>query len=1088
MTSTSTSIDTDGHAPSSSVQHANSGVHTNERTIDSIEENRIKKVINENDLRYDGTDEIYREQLKQSTTSIGTLLDTSTATATATANTNHDQNDDQSNATSSRKNSEEDFVEEALKEVKQDITDNIIAKYTYATDFWSATLKDAKEISEEISSNLDKIYCSLSLEKIHSLKQMFCANINRFKDLVNKIPFLPNEIKTSLRVKALHAESIICEIIDNMDQVRTITHDEEEIAFLGTTNARHVQVSNPGNVHDNCTGKAIAAANDSLAENAAYTASYEHNDVVVYSISDIRSTKPTSMDSVAHIKTCTTNDTTNEDESCKNVELCLMSAIQVSDSKPNQDLMESNDVAIVQELLKGLDVKDEKLLEAMRKVMRVKDEELQELREAMRVKDEELCAERKAKRVKVEELQEAMRVKDEELRAERVIQSTSTVIRGAGKTLNEHLTNVHSNVVTITQTLNEVSGLNQAERTIGSTCTRLTLSAGTNPPIDENVDPDDIIPGKSIPNGNYLRLKENVEKDFDFGLFEHEQCDELKELNCAFQSFIEKDSTRIVSKKIKINNTIAELESILLFPDVKKTTWKLTRKRTFYPGTMANEKDGFQPIFHLILRAVANCLPATIPSIPDPTSSPTKNRSRREVIIPATTVRCRRYVDFVIEDEGRFYVYLQDYAMQLVCEGKPGCRRGKKPFALLDEARDQALSHVAKYVTSGLNFAGIGTNTHGTCIVATLAVVQVLQLELSGVGTTDAKLQLKQSRMLPLMTEKNYKKWTNDTEYKEEFIELGTLLYPASDAVEPGIPLGLLCLFNLMKKRRADLFGPKDVFNGEDVGALIGRGSFSDTYAYKENHVIKISRVGVSKSLKIEYDILSSLKSDIESENITCLPIVHEYFPKFPTSLGELSVKLPALVISPRGMVSTKALHCGQFKDNGDKVLFQIKEDISAALNFIHLKEIFHLDVAPKNVVVVMLLRNNQVIQHAMLIDFSVAWSKKATTQKICGFVGTPSYSHQDIFYHYPKTFWVPCAKHDFVGLGYTLATLANNGKLPFPPFSGFPTSLGKNKEKKKKLKSLCEERDTACCDAIDRSGLVREENKKAFKKLITDN
>jgi hypothetical protein len=957
----------------------------------------------------------------------------------------------------------------------------IKVEHDFAKDFWKATMENTVRVNKKIWNDIDDIILTLSLQgkdAYQSLPIELNNRINSFEDIVRtKIPLLPRELKTKLLKNIEQAKTAVSGIVDNtIHQVQTNTNVqiEEENEHGNQRNA-----ASTGDKH----------YNHDTQQNGTHAA--------VCSVS-----KENIADTLLHIKTDDAKRCwgTPENDAAPNP-MNTIQPIHIQRNDYNLALpydeitkeyknIDLNDVqfAAVQKLLETLRSKDE--------VISSKDQELLGAHEVIRSKDQELLGAHEVIRSKDQELlgaHEVIRSKDEVIRNKDEIHKVMGALHNAGSDINLHLINVFAIVTEIATTLSEISGLNQADpTTVGS-----TLTKSSKPPVDPNIAPNDRIPGMAESKKQYMELDKEAEQNFDFDLSGNQQCEKLKAVNEKLQTFIADSSTNIINyqKMGDISNTIAKLEGMLFGDESKKTEGTKVYE---YPGTTSNEKDGFQPIFHLILRAVANCIPTIIPSIEaDAPSSPTKNRSRREVGLLGTTFRNKRCVDFVIEDEGRFYIYLNDYAMQLVCEGKPGCRKNNNPLVILDEARGQALSHVAKYVAAGLNFAGIGTNTFGTCVIATLAVVQVLRLELSGVGTIDMKLQLKKSRMLPLMTKLNYEKWILGSRYPNEFEDLGKQLYPQStdldhieiddsnhDSQEDGIPLGILCLYNLMMKRRVDLFGPNDLFKGNNVGALIGRGTFSDIYSYQTTNVIKISRYGVSKDLQNEGKILMLLKPDIELQGLTCLPIFHNYIPDFEAYLGDLTVVLPALETSPRGIVSTRAMNRTINKVSKGELLSSIKNDISYALKFIHSKNVFHLDVAPKNIVII----PDEKSGRAVLIDFSVAWHNEPNcSNKLSGFIGTPSYTHRDIFYFYPSTEWAPHPKYDFVGLGYTLATLANEGKLPFPPFNGFPTAMN-NEDRRNKFEEICKERDDACCAAIDESCFSNRRKKLAYKKIIEVN
>ena len=172
-----------------------------------------------------------------------------------------------------------------------------------------------------------------------------------------------------------------------------------------------------------------------------------------------------------------------------------------------------------------------------------------------------------------------------------------------------------------------------------------------------------------------------------------------------------------------------------------------TPEEKYAPGAYAHETDGTQPWIRCLLQLIGACWE------PDSSerSSPAKNFVLREVMIPSTRYRRKRSMDFLLQKKGRLEAVIFDDNLTVPVEAKPGCRSSEKHDKLWNEATNKVLSHLAKHLFVGFNFACWGVPCHITGIVVSMAAIQILQLRYKNVGSPDAKLVLYRSQLMPLM-------------------------------------------------------------------------------------------------------------------------------------------------------------------------------------------------------------------------------------------------------------------------------------------------------------------------------------------------
>eukprot|EP00980_Cylindrotheca_fusiformis_P022051 scaffold8951_cov111-Cylindrotheca_fusiformis.AAC.1 len=210
------------------------------------------------------------------------------------------------------------------------------------------------------------------------------------------------------------------------------------------------------------------------------------------------------------------------------------------------------------------------------------------------------------------------------------------------------------------------------------------------------------------------------------------------------------------------------------------------------------------------------------------------------------------------------------------------------------------------------------------------------------------------------------------------------------------------------------------------------------------DQVIKLPRVGsdslLEKELLLEKEanILQELAKRASQEGtheILQQSIVRcvEFNKEEPMTVNNVKMKVPALVLSPRGMTSHGHIQSKCKSGEVGIVLREWSEKLSSALCHIHRLGFFHNDISPMNIMV----KTDADGHMPFLIDFAFGSEKD---EYMVGFVGTPRFTHSDIFkkkkYEYDEE-WKSRPEYDFCALALSLATLAAQGLNlwdSFPP------------------------------------------------------
>jgi hypothetical protein len=343
---------------------------------------------------------------------------------------------------------------------------------------------------------------------------------------------------------------------------------------------------------------------------------------------------------------------------------------------------------------------------------------------------------------------------------------------------------------------------------------------------------------------------------------------------------------------------------------------------------------------------------------------------------------------------------------------------------------------LAKRLLVAFEVGNVGVNAVAFGVLITPVYVQVLNLELIGMGTAKVDVVLRKTTLAPLVSAAAFDHLVKDT---NTINYLRSKLFPA-DYVEPDVPLGLKRLWALMHASEesigASLFAQpnasatfyrlqpvtNELFTPEDpvrrAGALIGTGSHGTVYksSTDDETCIKASRVGETLHIAREVKALQLLNAG-QCKYIPKLVFVG----KLEYGIRQVTVAVPAIVISPLGkpVVSVS----GTKKETAKKLLVEMY----AALVFAHKKGVFHLDVRLDNIIF------NATDNVFVLIDWS---SAACSDERVVGFRGSLAFAHVEIHKKESTQRWKPAPKHDFASLAFSVAAFIHGRAVPWDGFS----------------------------------------------------
>jgi len=468
----------------------------------------------------------------------------------------------------------------------------------------------------------------------------------------------------------------------------------------------------------------------------------------------------------------------------------------------------------------------------------------------------------------------------------------------------------------------------------------------------------------------------------------------------------------------------------------------------YFPGPSTAEKKGVQKVLPYVWLLFGGSLKSNDSRT---RSSPPKSNVRSEKRMPKTEHRKRRVVDAVVSVRAAHHAkIIRDDASEVMVEFKTAQRADKSPLQLIDAQREQLVGHLSKQNGRCLHFGGgVGVPCFVTGIIAGLGYLQILQLGLVDPGTPNSRLTLHATRLLPLMTKENFELWyksdAKSQKYEAEWIKLKKFLYPENkeevvgssfdDTLlkrSPGhvvdksqILLGWKAIWSVMTARRQELFGAWGPEVSKNFGTVIGFGSFASVFNKNNcNRVIKVSTHGNIGHIQNEVKHLKLLKPEQSEYPELVAQYKRSGFRVF--SIGNVKISLPFVETSPHGVsLYFELLKLDRGQQDYWDLIKSISEGMEGALEFIHQHEVCHNDISDKNIV----LKNFKPV----LVDFGNA---ACFNDKKTRFYGTTEFAHRQI--HFATT-WYCRREYDLTSLGFTMATILNDGMVVWNGFSSGP-------------------------------------------------
>ena len=507
----------------------------------------------------------------------------------------------------------------------------------------------------------------------------------------------------------------------------------------------------------------------------------------------------------------------------------------------------------------------------------------------------------------------------------------------------------------------------------------------------------------------------------------------------------------------------------------------------FMPAETAGEKDAVQPILHdALLYRLSTIQPSASSESSDDSKSDYKLRSdihtERRI---KTNIRDNvgggnagkglqvRCLDYEVGSLRPFHGVLPPHLVRAGIDAKNIARGSHPANQLHKEARNQIIGLCAKKILVAFDFGNVGINASTTGVIITPVYVQFVRVSIQGMGTKEAEVVLEESPMAPLVDREAFDhlvKRSNNREY------LLPLLFPArgESAIESSdqdtrsigtdedaahcLPKGILQLHHMLHSRdpnanflddiyfksakelglrylaaKSEVSEVKEAEQKPDdmnvgVGKLIGSGGFGMAFeaSWHIDTVVKASHFGELKSIKQETKALRRLLHGNIDSNCCYVPRLESYG-SLECTIRNIKTTTPAFVITPRAT----PLNMQTIDSNDCKNIFK---DIKKALDFIHGKNVFHLDVSPRNIMRRKI--DNQLNGRLciyILIDFGCAIVSPA---KAKGCQGTLAFTHKEIHKKENGDRWEPGEKHDRASLAFTMAAFGSKQLIPWHGFN----------------------------------------------------
>jgi molybdopterin-binding protein len=400
-----------------------------------------------------------------------------------------------------------------------------------------------------------------------------------------------------------------------------------------------------------------------------------------------------------------------------------------------------------------------------------------------------------------------------------------------------------------------------------------------------------------------------------------------------------------------------------------------------------------------------------------------------EQYVPREGIRPSRFVDVVISDVVEFMKTTIPALLDVPLEIKPTAREKVSLAKMLVQGESQVIGHLAKMLMDAFHSWGIGINRVVRGVVMTMVSIEIVEMELSGMGTAKVKLETRKTGHEPLFDMETTLNLLGDMKDKSCVVRKCLKQFTEGDSPQKGFILLQYLLSGLLEHQEptSSPYSNCTVATSIPLGRLLGSGAFSSVYALEEDAEIFLKTPKSRRCVKVLENEAEALKA----LDHMCIPKV---FLEEPPHLEVLTVqllcdksKLPCLRL--KGLVGTPASKINvENLNKGD--LQHIIEGVTSALKHAHSMGWVHLDVRPSNIIVGQLSNARPRVQ---LIDFGCA---AQTNTSLSHFRGCPPFAHSDLLCQGLEK-WKPDIKHDMASLSFTIASLLAGSPSPWCGFNG---------------------------------------------------
>jgi hypothetical protein len=399
-----------------------------------------------------------------------------------------------------------------------------------------------------------------------------------------------------------------------------------------------------------------------------------------------------------------------------------------------------------------------------------------------------------------------------------------------------------------------------------------------------------------------------------------------------------------------------------------------------------------------------------------------------EQFVPREGTRSPRFVDVVISDVVEFVRATIPALLDIPLEIKPTAREKVSLAKILMQGESQIIGHLAKMLMEAFHLGGIGANRVVRGVVMTMVSVEVVEMELSGMGTAQVKLETKKTGHKPLFDMDTTLNLLGGMKDKSCVVKNCLGEFTEGNSSQKGFDLLQQLLTRTLEHHEptSSIYSDQTGGTSIQVGRLLGSGAFSSVYTLQEHGE---SFLKIPKSRRC-VKVLKNEAKALKAFHHMCIPTVYlEKAPHLGVLIVQLlcdkselpSLRLEGLIGTPASKVNVENLNKGDLQC--------IVDGVMRALEHVHDKGWVHLDVRPSNIIIG---PPGNVSTRVQLIDFGCAAKKDVT---LSGFCGCPPFAHSDLLAQGLGK-WQPDDKHDMASLSFTIASLLAGNSVPWFGFN----------------------------------------------------